>query len=466
MKLAKHLIGSVTDEGSFVTHTTQPRFVWGTAKIRGTHVIIACNEMDEALGAMGYQELSELAKAFSLAASNEAPLIWLARGSGIDVTDNVSAAFESGHISHIRRELATRHVPYIAIASSLLVGESYILASQADLFFSTTDATLIHLGPRVIELSDVMPLPVGFQTATWVLNHGHLDGVYQEDQVPQLLGDLVGLLDTEPESEIEIKKAETVIQKNVPDYDSWLSDVYRQNGPCPRELIDDISDIFIELRGDRTRYNDTSIFGGVASIGGVTMVVIGTDAPRNADTAIRRSLAHTRPAAIRKAIRLISLASRLRIPILSVIDCPDVAAEIRSEEEGVAGLIGQLTSVMISAEIPTIGIISGPAEGMVAVSLSMVDFLLMKEHSYLSALGLKALGFGMFHDPGRIVDAAAKGHVSPSDLLSSGHADMVLPSAPKTCGFADNVKAAVIATIDTLLSSENPPTRRWRSVEA
>jgi acetyl-CoA carboxylase alpha subunit len=110
-------------------------------------------------------------------------------------------------------------------------------------------------------------------------------------------------------------------------------------------------------------------------------------------------------------------------------------------------------------------LVQGIRDGMVAVSLSMVDFLLMKEHSYLSALGLKALGFSMFHDPGRTADAAAKGHVSPSDLLSSGHADMVVPSAPKTCSFADNVKAAITATIDKLLSSENPPTRRWKSVE-
>ncbi len=103
MKSAKHLIESVTDEGSFVTHATQPRFVWGVAKFRSTHVIIACNEMDEALGAMGYQELSEFAKAFSLAASDETPLIWLARGSGFDVTERVSAAFESGHAGEIGR---------------------------------------------------------------------------------------------------------------------------------------------------------------------------------------------------------------------------------------------------------------------------------------------------------------------------------------------------------------------------
>ncbi len=156
--------------------------------------------------------------------------------------------------------------------------------------------------------------------------------------------------------------------------------------PYTLDYIGMIAEDFIELHGDRRFADDPAIVGGVGKINGISMVIIGHQKGRGTKERIFRNFGQPNPEGYRKALRLMKLAERFKMPIVTFIDTPGAYPGIGAEERGQAEAIATNLMEMSRIKTPIISIVIGEGGSGGALALSIADRLYMLEHSVYSVI--------------------------------------------------------------------------------
>lgn len=196
--------------------------------------------------------------------------------------------------------------------------------------------------------------------------------------------------------------------------------------PTTLDYIEKIFDDFIELHGDRRFRDDPSIVGGLASLNGMPVTVIGHQKGRNTKENVQRNFGMPNPDGFRKALRLMEQAEKFARPIICFIDTPGADPGIGAEERGQGEAIATNLMMMSSLKTPVISIVIGEGGSGGALALSVADEIWMLEHAIYAILSPEGFASILWKDSSRAKEAAERMKITAQDLLKMGIVDKVL----------------------------------------
>jgi acetyl-CoA carboxylase carboxyl transferase subunit alpha len=188
---------------------------------------------------------------------------------------------------------------------------------------------------------------------------------------------------------------------------------------------------FIELHGDRYFGDDHAIIGGFAEIGGERVMLIGHNKGKNTDEQILRNFGMARPEGYRKALRLMKLAQRFNLPVVTVIDTPGAFPGLEAEERGQAESIARNITEMASLEVPVIAVVIGEGGSGGALGIGVGDRILMLSNAIYSVISPEGCAAILWRDAKFAPDAAEALNLTAEALLRHGVIDEIIAEPGK-----------------------------------
>ncbi len=187
---------------------------------------------------------------------------------------------------------------------------------------------------------------------------------------------------------------------------------------------------FIELHGDRLYRDDAAIVGGWARLDGDTVMVIGHQRGRDTKENLRRNFGMPHPEGYRKALRLMKLAEKYKIPIITLIDTPGAWAGLGAEERGQSEAIARNLFEMSRLEVPVVATVIGEGGSGGALALGVADRVLMLENAVYSVITVEGCAAILWKDgkSNEMKERAAKAlRITATDLMELGVIDEIVP---------------------------------------
>jgi len=218
------------------------------------------------------------------------------------------------------------------------------------------------------------------------------------------------------ESQDEIDKKLQEIYSNL---DPWQTTLVARHEDRPKAkfFIDNLFEDFIPLSGDRFYGEDKSVLAGFAKFNEKSVLVIGQEKGDNLETRIERNFGMMRPEGYRKTIRLMKLANKFNIPIISFIDTPGAYPGVGAEERGQAEAIAKSIECCMSLSVPTFAIVIGEGGSGGAIALASSNKVIMLENAIYSVISPEGCATILWRDPKKTLDAAKAMKLSSKDLL-------------------------------------------------
>ena len=190
--------------------------------------------------------------------------------------------------------------------------------------------------------------------------------------------------------------------------DPWQTTMVARHEDRPKSkfFIDNLFEDFISLSGDRHYGEDNSVLTGFAKFNGQSVLVIGQEKGDDLDTRIQRNFGMMRPEGYRKTIRLMKLADKFSLPIISFIDTPGAYPGVGAEERGQAEAIAKSIECCMNLKVPTIAIIIGEGGSGGAIALASSNKVIMLENAIYSVISPEGCATILWRDPKKMLDAA------------------------------------------------------------
>ena len=228
------------------------------------------------------------------------------------------------------------------------------------------------------------------------------------------------------ETQEEIDKKLQEIYSNL---DPWQTTLVARHEERPKAkfFIDNLFEDFIPLSGDRFYGEDKSVLAGFAKFNEKSVLVIGQEKGDNLESRIERNFGMMRPEGYRKTIRLMKLANKFNIPIISFIDTPGAYPGVGAEERGQAEAIAKSIECCMSLNVPTFAIVIGEGGSGGAIALASSNKVIMLENAIYSVISPEGCATILWRDSKRTLDAAKAMKLSSRDLLELKVIDEVIP---------------------------------------
>ena len=201
--------------------------------------------------------------------------------------------------------------------------------------------------------------------------------------------------------------------------DPWQTTLVARHEDRPKSkfFIDNLFEDFISLSGDRHYGEDESVLTGFAKFNGQSVLVIGQEKGDNLENRIKRNFGMMRPEGYRKTIRLMELADKFKIPVISFIDTPGAYPGVGAEERGQAEAIAKSIECCMKLKVPTFAIIIGEGGSGGAIALASSSKVIMFENAIYSVISPEGCATILWRDPKKMLDAAKAMKLSAKDLL-------------------------------------------------
>ncbi|HSM12914.1 MAG TPA: acetyl-CoA carboxylase carboxyltransferase subunit alpha [Thermoanaerobaculia bacterium] len=224
--------------------------------------------------------------------------------------------------------------------------------------------------------------------------------------------------------------------------------------PYTLDYVQELTEDWVELHGDRAYSDDPAIVAGFARFRGRSVGIVGHQKGRGTKERIRRNFGQPRPDGYRKALRVMSLAERFGRPILSFVDTPGAYPGLDAEERGQAEAIARNLLEMAELRVPIVITVTGEGGSGGALALGLGDRVLMLEYAVYSVISPEGCAAILWKDQEKKSQAAEAMRVTAPDLLELGVVDEIVPEPPGGA-HADPAAAieAVGNAIDKALSS-------------
>tara|TARA_B100000787_G_scaffold63657_1_gene46730 strand:- start:1094 stop:2200 length:1107 start_codon:yes stop_codon:yes gene_type:complete len=222
---------------------------------------------------------------------------------------------------------------------------------------------------------------------------------------------------------IKISETQQEIDKKLQDIytnlDPWQTTLVARHEDRPKSkfFIDNLFEDFIPLSGDRFYGEDKSVIAGFAKFNEKSVLVIGQEKGDSLETRIERNFGMMRPEGYRKTIRLMRLANKFNIPIITFIDTPGAYPGVGAEERGQAEAIAKSIECCMELNVPTFAIIIGEGGSGGAIALASSNKVIMLENAIYSVISPEGCATILWRDPKRTLDAAKAMKLSSRDLL-------------------------------------------------
>ncbi|GGA04645.1 acetyl-CoA carboxylase carboxyltransferase subunit alpha [Blastomonas marina] len=196
--------------------------------------------------------------------------------------------------------------------------------------------------------------------------------------------------------------------------------------PHFRDYVANIFDDFVPLGGDRYFAEDEAIIGGLAKLGERRVVLIGHEKGHDTESRLRHNFGMGKPEGYRKAIRLMDLAGRFGLPVVTLVDTSGAFPGIEAEERGQAEAIARSTEACLALPVPMVSAIVGEGGSGGAVALASAERVLMFEHAVYSVISPEGCASILWRTAENAPDAAEAMKMTAQDLLKIGVIDRIV----------------------------------------
>jgi acetyl-CoA carboxylase carboxyl transferase subunit alpha len=224
------------------------------------------------------------------------------------------------------------------------------------------------------------------------------------------------------------EKAQLALEETYANLDPWQKTQVARHPERPhtvdyiRELIVD----FTPLGGDRYFGEDLAIIGGLGQFHGRTIMIMGHEKGADTQGRLKHNFGMAKPEGYRKAVRLMELANRFGVPVVSLVDTAGAYPGIEAEERGQAEAIARSTDCCLSLTVPMISIIIGEGGSGGAIAIASANRVLMLEHAIYSVISPEGAASILWHDSSKAKEAATNMKITAQDLLQLGIIDTII----------------------------------------
>ena len=197
--------------------------------------------------------------------------------------------------------------------------------------------------------------------------------------------------------------------------------------PHFQDYVAGIADDFLPLAGDRAFADDPAIVGGLARIDGQRVMLIGHEKGDDTASRLKHNFGMAKPEGYRKAIRLMQLADKFGIPVVSLVDTPGAFPGVQAEERGQAEAIARSTEQCLALRVPMVAAIVGEGGSGGAIAIAAANRVLMLEHAVYSVISPEGCASILWRTADKAAEAAEAMKITASDLQALGIIDRIVP---------------------------------------
>jgi acetyl-CoA carboxylase carboxyl transferase subunit beta len=469
--------------------------VWGTASIGGTPVVLCVMDFGFMGGSMGAVVGEKVTRAAEHALEARMPLIVVSASGGARMQEGTLALMQLVKTLAAIERLAAAGVPFLSVLSDPTTGGVFAsFAAVGDVNIAEPNALIGFAGSRVSSGTIAQELPAGFQRSEFLFAHGFIDRVVPRASLHDELARLLRLipprpLATEPlfaplDMDLErfrpLSFLNSLVEKvgelglqaedragggetapGDPRDAVWARVMLARNLHRPRtlEFLAQMADEFVELHGDRLFGDDAAIVAGLARIDGRRVVVVGQQKGADTDENIRRNFGMPHPEGYRKAMRLMKLAERFALPVVTFVDVPGAHPGADSEERGIAESIARSIGLMSTLRTPIVTVITGEGGSGGALAIAVGDVVIALENAVYSVISPEGCASILWRTPDQAPAAALAMRMTAADQQALGVVDVVVPE-PREGAHVDHPETArrlKAIVIDRLAALESVP---------
>jgi acetyl-CoA carboxylase alpha subunit len=361
-------------------------------------------------GSFGEDDATALDVAAAASVTHALPLVTLVRSGGTRLQEGMAALVGIPRARIALKAVADAGLAHLSVADAPTTGGVWIsVTCGADLRVAVEGATVAFAGPRVVQaFTGVLP-PEGSHTAESAYDAGLVDALLPGEAVAGWVGRVLTALTPEPSA------APQVDAVAVPAAGGWAQ-VQRARARTVggRALLDKLLTDVVPLRAPR---GDDTVAAVVGRLAGRPVVGVALAA----DLGTRPT-----PDGYRLATRAYRLATRLALPVLSLVDTPGADPGSESEQDGVAAAMGEALDALLGCPAPTVALVHGEGGSGGALAAAAADAVLMTPDSYFAAIGPEGAAAALRRPPEECADLM---RITPADLLALGFADAVVAPA-------------------------------------
>jgi acetyl-CoA carboxylase carboxyl transferase subunit alpha len=221
--------------------------------------------------------------------------------------------------------------------------------------------------------------------------------------------------------------------------------------PHFKDYVAGLTEEFIPLAGDRAFAEDPAIIGGFATIEGRKVMLIGHEKGEDTASRLRHNFGMAKPEGYRKAIRLMRLADRFGLPVVTLVDTPGAFPGVEAEERGQAEAIARSTEECLELKVPIVAAIVGEGGSGGAVAIATANRVLMFEHAIYSVISPEGCASILWRTADKAADAAEAMRITANDLQALGIVDRIVP---EPVGGAQRDPQAAISILKSALVEE------------
>src|SRR5881397_3263171 len=238
-----------------------------------------------------------------------------------------------------------------------------------------------------------------------------------------------GAVDIDAEVEKLETKAAKLLRDTYARLTPWQKAQVARHPERPhfKDYIAGIADDFVPLAGDRAFADDPAIVGGFARIDGLQVMLIGHEKGDDTASRLEHNFGMAKPEGYRKAIRLMRLADRFGIPVVTLVDTPGAFPGVQAEERGQAEAIARSTEECLALGVPMIAVIVGEGGSGGAVAIATANRVLMFEHAVYSVISPEGCASILWRTADKAADAAEAMKITAQDQLALGVVDRIVP---------------------------------------
>ncbi len=418
-------------------------------------------------GTMGTVVGEKVTLVLELAAERRLPCVAVCSSGGARMQEGMLSLVQMAKTTAAAVRLHAARVPLIAVLTDPTTGGVYAsFANQGDVIMAEPGALIGFAGPRVIEQTTGERAPEGTHRAEFLLEHGLIDAIVPRARLRGALATLLGF--TARRYRVARQRTPRRHESAAPSAPDTVVSAWgavqlarHPERPTALDYIGRICPSFVELHGDRLYGDDPAIVAGLGELGERAVMIIAQERGRGPGRERRRG-GRAYPEGYRKAHRMLRLAARWGLPVLTFVDTPGAYPGFEAEARGLASALSECLGYMSVVPVPTIATVIGEGGSGGALALAVADRILMQEGAIYSVIAPEGAAAILYRDAGRAAELASALKLTARDCVQLGVVDAIVPE-PKDGAHLDPDDAATLLRahlLDALIALGDAPGRR------
>ena len=412
----------------------------GECLIGGHRAVLGVIDSRFLMGSMGHAVGDRITSVVEFATKEKLPVILFACSGGARMQEGIISLMQMEKTSAALKRHSDAGLLYISVLTDPTTGGvTASFAMLGDIILAEPGAMIGFAGPRVIEQTIGEKLPEGFQRAEFQLEHGFVDAVVPRKELKPTL---VRILDIHSkkghfadfkETGEKVYYGPTEIMKErgakAAQLSAWekVQEARKVSRIGAAEYIGAIFDDFTEFHGDRYFRDDPAIMGGIATLDGQPVTVIGVNRGRDFAECQRHNFGMPSPEGYRKALRLMKQAEKFGRPIITFVNTSGAYPGKEAEENGQGEAIARNLYELSEVKVPILAIMVGEGGSGGAIALAVGNEVWMTENAIYSILSPEGFSSILWKDGSRKEEAAEVMKITAQDLKKLGVIEDIIP---------------------------------------